>query len=133
MGYSDPARQREYQRQWVADRRAAYFDGKWCAHCAAREDLVIHHLDPEEKESHLFWSWSQVRLERELAKCVVLCAPCHRTFHAIDQMRHGRKRYDRGCRCEVCRAAKAKSYRNRLNAGQKAEAVSPTLESPCVP
>lgn len=114
MGRRDPERQREYQRRWVAARRRAYFEDKACATCPSTERLQLHHIDPEEKEHHAIWTWARERFEAEVAKCVVLCADCHRTFHAIDQMRHGRKRYQRGCRCQVCRAAKADdNHRNR--------------------
>ena len=45
----------------------------------------FHHLDPTEKE----YSWSKLRLfspdrrRFELAKCVVLCANCHRMRHVV--------------------------------------------------
>jgi len=49
MGYSDPVHQRDYQRRWVAARRATYFKGKCCSTCGTTEELQLHHLDPAEK------------------------------------------------------------------------------------
>ena len=49
--------------------------------CHAAFDL--HHLDPTEKERNItdlmLGSWE--KLEKELNKCVLLCANCHRTVH----------------------------------------------------
>lgn len=46
--------------------------------------LHSHHMNPEEKDldfaSYRGWSWA--RLERELAKCILLCACCHAAVHA---------------------------------------------------
>ena len=45
----------------------------------------LHHLDPRGEE----YGWTRLRLfsadrrRRELAKCVVLCAPCHRMRHVV--------------------------------------------------
>ncbi len=44
--------------------------------------MDFHHLDPLEKEFTLsarMTSWS--RIKRELDKCVLLCARCHREVH----------------------------------------------------
>src|SRR5207253_4123712 len=42
-------------------------------------DLQFHHRTPAEKLSHRIWSWSEARIRAELAKCVLLCAVCHRS------------------------------------------------------
>lgn len=102
-------RQREYQRQWVAQRRSVYFADKACVDCGATERLELDHEDPAQKVSHRIWSWAQERRDAEIAKCVVRCADCHRERHAVLRRRHGIKRYEKGCRCEVCREAKAAS------------------------
>lgn len=48
--------------------------------------LDFHHVDPSEKEysiaKMLLGSPAKGRLEKELRKCVVLCATCHREYHA---------------------------------------------------
>jgi hypothetical protein len=113
MGYKNPEAQREYQRQWVARKRAAFFTDKTCEWCPATEGLELHHRDPSKKEHHAIWSWSTARRLAELAKCIVLCEACHQKAHA-DARRveaelrnpHGTvRRYWNGCRCEPCREA----------------------------
>jgi hypothetical protein len=105
--YADPARQREYQRDWMARRRAEALEGRACIDCGATERLEFDHRDPAEKLDHRVWSWSVARITAELAKCDVRCAHCHRRRHAAERRRHGIKRYQGGCRCDICRAAKS--------------------------
>ena len=101
--------QREYQRQWIAKRRQEWMVDKACVRCGSCEDLHVHHRDPAEKVAHSVWSWSAARREAELAKCEVLCRPCHEEHHASEWRRHGTpNRYKKGCRCDLCRRAKAK-------------------------
>ena len=58
-----------------------------CAECGEDHSycLEFHHLDPSEKEITVTkaiqqrWSWD--RIMREVDKCVVLCANCHRKLH----------------------------------------------------
>jgi 5-methylcytosine-specific restriction endonuclease McrA len=80
--YKDPATrrkyQREYQRRWWAERRAAWFAGKSCAECGNTEDLELDHIDPALKVSSVIWSWTAGRREAELAKCRALCRDCHK-------------------------------------------------------
>lgn len=114
MPYADPTVQRDYQRRAVARTRAEFFAGKKCASCRTTDSLEVHHLDPTQKEAHSIWSWSPSRRLLELAKCVVLCAPCHRSLHAafrrakaLRDNPHGtRNRYELGCGCSECRNAK---------------------------
>ena len=77
MPYKDPEKQREYQRQWMADRRAEWFSGKSCVDCGSTEALELDHVDPSIKIDHKVWSWSLERREAELAKCE---ARCHRKY-----------------------------------------------------
>lgn len=60
--------------------------GTTCTRCCKgfpRYVLELHHVDPKEKDKNvsamLQGSWEA--LEKELAKCVVLCACCHRIVH----------------------------------------------------
>lgn len=79
MPYSDPQKQREYQRQWVAARRSNWIaENGPCTDCGTWDDLEIDHIDARTKVDHRIWSWSVERRETELAKCVVRCDPCHR-------------------------------------------------------
>lgn len=108
MPLATKAQQREYQRAWMAARRAAFFAGKTCVRCGSSDDLHIHHRDRTQKVAHQVWSWRQERRDAELAKCDVLCRGCHEQHHARQREQHGtRSRYQRGCRCELCRWAKA--------------------------
>lgn len=79
MPYSDPDRQREFNREWVAKRRREWFADKACVRCGSNEDLQLDHVDPKLKVDHRIWSWSKERRDAETAKCQVLCYPCHIT------------------------------------------------------
>lgn len=77
MPDKDPAKQREFQRQWMARRKEAFFSSMACAHCGATSELELHHLNPSQKVAHRIWSWSAPKRQAELAKCIVLCHACH--------------------------------------------------------
>ena len=59
-----------------------------CSHCGEDHPacLQFHHQVPTTKERSVSDAvrrgWSQARIERELAKCEVLCANCHAKHHA---------------------------------------------------
>jgi hypothetical protein len=116
MSYANPDEQREYVRQWMAKRRAAFFAGKSCVDCGSTEQLEIDHVDPTQKVAHRIWSWRKDRRELELAKCVVRCRSCHRIKTNRDNgwNRHGLNGYEYWhCRCVVCRAANAANQRRK--------------------
>lgn len=106
---------RAYQRQWLADRRSEFFDGKHCAICGSDDGLELHHPNKADKESHRIWSWSKPRREAEQAKCMVLCRSCHTELHAAERRKpliHGTQQgYHAGCRCASCKAAHAAAAR----------------------
>jgi 5-methylcytosine-specific restriction endonuclease McrA len=80
--YKDPAQKREWDRQWVAARRAAWFADKCCVRCSSVDKLRLDHIDAKTKVrrgDHAIWSWTLERREAELAKCQVLCEGCHKT------------------------------------------------------
>lgn len=81
MPYKNKNEQRKYQREWMAASRAIYLNDKVCALCGSDSNLNVHHVDPSEKIDHKVWSWSEARKTKELAKCVVLCQPCHTKEH----------------------------------------------------
>lgn len=111
---------RDYQRRWVATRRAAFFKGKRCEWCGATSALELHHRDPNRKLHHAIWSWGEARRNAEVAKCVVLCDECHAKAHAEARRVEAELRnpcgtwqaYKRGCRCGACRAANAEYQRS---------------------
>ena len=54
--------------------------------------LDFHHKEPNEKkiiisESIFRWSWNSIK--REIDKCSVLCANCHRKLHYKEKMAGG--------------------------------------------
>src|SRR4051794_1354101 len=86
--------QREYQREWMARRRAEWIAANGpCALCGSDNDLTIDHINPGLKHKSLkgknkngtrqgtggIWSWSKARRDIELAKSRVLCSECHTT------------------------------------------------------
>ena len=114
-------KKREYQRQWMAQRRAAYFADKACVKCGSTERLELDHIDPSAKATHAIWSWSKERQLEELAKCQVLCYSCHTEKTAADKRKmfekhpdHGTiARYKKDCRCEPCKEALREYWRKR--------------------
>ena len=58
-----------------------------CARCGENTFacLDFHHTNPETKEVSIarVWKmgWSTKRIEKEIEKCIVLCANCHRKEH----------------------------------------------------
>jgi 5-methylcytosine-specific restriction endonuclease McrA len=78
MPYKDKNKQKEYQRQWIADRRSTYLKDKSCVKCHSTNNLELDHIDESTKISSHIWSWSDKRRELELSKCQVLCYDCHK-------------------------------------------------------
>jgi len=88
------ADRREYIKQAVAKRRrkirtmACEYKGGKCAICGYKrsiEALEFHHLDPKKKdfgvsEDGLTRAWERVK--KEIEKCILICANCHRELHA---------------------------------------------------
>lgn len=110
MSYKDADRQREYERNWVAARRANWIasQGGCCAKCGSTDRLEVDHIDPATKTCNptRIWSREQAFRDMELAKCQVLCYECHKekTFAAVVVVHGIRYTYRaRGCRCEECR------------------------------
>jgi 5-methylcytosine-specific restriction endonuclease McrA len=78
MSFASSKIQNEYQQQWYADRRKAWFDANGpCVKCGSFERLEVDHIDESQKVNHRVWSWSEKRRSEELAKCQVLCYQCH--------------------------------------------------------
>lgn len=116
---------REYQRKWIANRRYEFFKDKNCVNCLSTVDLQLHHINPQEKESHRIWSWTKERRIAEIAKCKVLCKDCHKDEHRSKSTpEHGTQsmyKYYK-CRCELCRQAKRDS---RKGEGLVRQSVKP--------
>jgi hypothetical protein len=109
MPYTDPDRKREYQRQWIASRRAQWIAerGGSCVQCGSTDRIEIDHIDPSQKSYNPTSAWSLVEGYKELNKCQILCHACHRIkTHGDHRNEHGTKAgYVRnGCRCPDCRS-----------------------------
>ena len=72
------------RRRALRDQAIAYKGGRCniCGYNKCPSAFDFHHLDPMEKDftisSHMT-SWE--RIKKELDKCVLLCATCHREVH----------------------------------------------------
>lgn len=80
--YNQNARQRRHERK----QRAIEYKGGVCEYCKGRFHSAafdFHHLDPNEKDKDpgLMMSMSDENLFKELDKCILLCANCHRVHH----------------------------------------------------
>ena len=139
MGYKDPDKRREWQREWIARRRREWVTQNGpCGHCGSTENLEVDHIDPSTKtmNSTMVWSLSAAKREAELAKCQVLCHDCHLAKTLREKTKlplppHGTKaRYSRHdgnhCRCELCCAAGREYDRQRrARARDQAEPLIP--------
>lgn len=54
-----------------------------CGYNKCPAALEFHHTDPTQKEFQINkrWSMSDVAIQKEIDKCVLLCANCHRETH----------------------------------------------------
>lgn len=60
-----------------------------CGYCKSIAALEFHHKDPNEKDfgiSAKGYTRSWERVKKELEKCVLLCANCHREIHAGERL-----------------------------------------------
>jgi hypothetical protein len=76
-------RRRNERVAWLRD----YKSGLSCILCGFShpDALDFHHRDPAQKEmevSKTTRGWSIERIKKEIDKCDVLCANCHRILHA---------------------------------------------------
>ena len=69
-----------------------FFKGRKCMVCEIESEMPIyelHHHDQDGKETNvssiMHHSWSKV--EKELRKCILVCANCHRTLHHLARER----------------------------------------------
>ena len=74
---------RREMRQFIQEQKV----GGCCKHCGNTDIRVLdfHHADRGSKEASvdtmLKQGWSKERILRELVKCELLCANCHRIHH----------------------------------------------------
>ena len=62
-----------------------------CARCKIKDPRVLefHHLDSTKKEFNIadyyYSHYSFEKLNQEIAKCIIICANCHRILHAEER------------------------------------------------
>lgn len=117
MPYSDPEKQRQYQRERNAGIRKDWLDKNGpCKICGNTDRLEVDHIDPTTKVDHKVWTWAKERREKELAKCQVLCYICHLAKSVVEKSKpvtHGTHTgYSHyGCRCPDCTLAQREYQR----------------------
>jgi 5-methylcytosine-specific restriction endonuclease McrA len=118
---------RNYQNAWMKRRRlrAIALLGGHCAECGSTENLQVDHVDPESKDPLLralktasFWSWAWHRIEAELAKCQVLCLPCHKVKTAGEAVRGERHGH------HVLTTEQVRDVRRRVLSGESQASVA---------
>ena len=61
------------------------YKGGECEKCGYKKSinaLEFHHIDPKQKDFSISGkSWSLERLKKEVDKCIIVCANCHREIH----------------------------------------------------
>jgi 5-methylcytosine-specific restriction endonuclease McrA len=75
------------RREKVRSTAVEYKGGRCqvCGYDRCIEALEFHHLDPAQKDfgiSHKGYTRSWEKVKEEVDKCILLCANCHREFHA---------------------------------------------------
>lgn len=89
--------------------------GGHCQHCPATTALQLDHIDPQTKSFALAkqWNVNEQKFWLEVAKCQLLCQPCHtlKTLKDNNQVSaknmHGTLSSYLYCKCALCRKAKA--------------------------
>lgn len=67
-------------------------DGQSCCKCGYNrclEAMDYHHIDPDEKKDRISRLSTHSNINnavREIDKCVLLCANCHREFHYLERI-----------------------------------------------
>lgn len=111
-------------RAIVAEKRrwALYVLGGECVECSSKYRLEFDHIEPSKKSYDIMkniWK-SYGELERELAKCQILCKSCHikktkRDNGQLEKAEHGSPGMYNNykCRCRPCKDGWAKYTRDR--------------------
>lgn len=65
--------------QWLQE----YKKSLECAKCNLKDHrcLDFHHLSDKEESVSKLTEWSIKKIQKEIKKCIVLCANCHRIIH----------------------------------------------------
>jgi hypothetical protein len=75
---------RKARKEWYLE----FMQDKSCSACSETETACLdwHHLDPSVKDGEISTMIGEMRpmdrIFEEMAKCLILCANCHRKLHA---------------------------------------------------
>lgn len=99
-------KKREYQNQWIKNRREDFFRGKKCELCGTTNRLVVIRKDKRKPKLHGVWSKAMDKMYLALRNARVLCWDCNGKIRRKTTWKHGISGYkDRKCRCKVCTEA----------------------------
>lgn len=102
----------DYMKRRYEKRRnlAVHMLGGACVDCGSKASLEFDHQDSSTKEfniAKLFSSASNIKLQKELSKCVLRCTSCHleksRRMRDTKYVEHGEGLTGKyNCRCDLC-------------------------------
>lgn len=75
---------RQKSKEWFF----GFMEDKICSFCSEADNACLewHHINPEIKERNIsemvHCAWSPPKILEEIAKCMCVCANCHRKLHA---------------------------------------------------
>lgn len=84
MAFKDKSKFNEYRNEWVRNRKRFFMEAKNvpCMDCGLVNPIVMEFDHrPDEVKSFTIaanWQFSMDRLLKEIAKCDIVCANCHR-------------------------------------------------------
>ena len=81
---------REKYRVLLMKQKAIEYLGGKCSICGYNKcsrALEFHHINPDEKDNTIsnLYNYSWEKIKKELDKCILLCANCHRELHNKDK------------------------------------------------
>jgi 5-methylcytosine-specific restriction endonuclease McrA len=111
-----------YMKERTARRRerAIIQLGGKCVVCGSTEDLEFDHKNPDDKDprcnSGYMFTFSERRLQAELAKCQLLCHDCHleKTSSEASVEHGGGLSGKKNCPCVPCKERKAEYMRTHF-------------------
>lgn len=75
MSYQDKTKQKEFQRNWINQRRIDYLKDKACADCGETNELTVYGAKSQGKT--LSFSYSKAKLAEKLKDSKILCPICY--------------------------------------------------------
>ena len=119
----------KYILRWAKKVRGIRLLGGKCSNCGSRDifTLQFHHKSEKEIRDHLFENrWSLI--EKELLKCVLLCASCHTELH-FTNVHNGESVKDRLLLIKGVDGCQRCGYRGRSNASLHFHHTDASLKS----